>query len=162
MRLLAPAISAHLRSLRIWWCTGSTCTQAAGWSGTCKQHRESIATRPTYGPSFKAPASGYVYTLPCCSVTLQHSGAQMLTLGLPRSSGVMHTITQDSIISMQSAISSATSAGGHLPDARLVVIQPAETPHMGGGLVRRRKPADKVLAVLWWWSIPAPRLSSLE
>ena len=62
----------------------------------------------------------------------------MLTLGLPRSSSVTHAITQGALIPVQSAISSATSAGGHVPDARRVVIQPAETPHVGGGLVRWR------------------------
>ena len=74
----------------------------------------------------------------------------MLTLGLPRSSSVTHAFTQGSLMRVQSAINSPTSAGGHVPDARLVVIQPAETPHMGGGLVRQRKPANKALAVLWW------------
>ena len=54
-------------------------------------------------------------------------------LGLPHSSGVAHTITQGSMTPVQSAISSAASAGGHVPDARLAVIQPAESPHLGGG-----------------------------
>ena len=73
----------------------------------------------------------------------------MLTLGLPHSSGVAHTITQGSMTPVQSAISSAASAGGHVPDARLAVIQPAESPHLGGALVRRQEPAYKAFAVLW-------------
>ena len=94
------------------------------------------------------PASGYVYLLLCCSVTLQNTGAQILTLGLQHSSSVTHAITQGSSTPVQSVFSSATSAGGHVPDARFVVVQPAETPYMARGLVRRPKPANKALAAL--------------
>ena len=86
----------------------------------------------------------------------------MLTLGFPHSSGVAHTFTQGSVTPMQSAISSAASAGGHVPDARLAVIQPSESPHLGGGLVRRREPAYKTFAVLWQGSAHVPRLYSPE
>ena len=46
----------------------------------------------------------------------------MPTLGLPRSSSVTHAITQGSLMLVQSAINSPTSAGGHVPDARLVQL----------------------------------------
>ena len=90
----------------------------------------------------------------CCSVTLQHSGAQILTLGLPRSSGVAHTITQGLKTPVQSVLSCATPACGHVPDATLVVIQPAESLYLAGALVRVRKPANKACAALCWCFLP--------
>ena len=85
----------------------------------------------------------------------------MLTLGLPRSSGVTHTITKGSIIPVQSSISSAASVGVHVPNASLADIQPVESACLGGAPVRR-EPAYKVFAVLWWCSVLVSRLYSPE
>jgi len=60
----------------------------------------------------------------CCSVTVQHSGAQNLTLGLPRCSGVACATMQRSNTPVHNGVGSAALALGHVPYARLVATQP--------------------------------------
>jgi hypothetical protein len=72
---------------------------------------------------------GYAYLQLCCSVTLQHSGARILTLGLPRCSGVACTTMQRSKISVHSGFGSVVPTSGHVPYARHVTTVPNPRSH---------------------------------
>ena len=51
---------------------------------------------------------------------------------------------------VQSAISTAALAGGHVPDAVTYAIQSAESQYVAGGIAALWKPANKHIEVSKW------------
>ena len=92
-----------------------------------------------------------------CDIATQRSSNAHLRL--PRSSGVAHTITYGSRISVQGVTPSAASGDGQVPGARLVAIQSAESQYLSARSLRRWKPANKACAGLWWCNIPMAGIS---
>ena len=90
---------------------------------------------------------------PCCSVTLPHSGDEMFTLGLRRSSGVTHMITQRSSILVHSSVGSVAPTFRHVPYVRHVATQVDPTHGIiaivGRGITAA-EPANKAFTGLWW------------
>ena len=111
----------------LWRCTGPTCTQAAGQPGTCKQHTQHVFQRCTRVQCLSVVATAFDRLQVGCGVTLQHSGARNLTLGLPRCSGVACTTMRRSKTPVHSGVGTAAATSGHVPYARLVAIQPTES-----------------------------------
>ena len=56
-------------------------------------------------------------------------------------------------MSVQSAVSSAASASGHVPDAATDAILPAEPQYMAGGFAALCAPANKHIEVSKWCSV---------
>ena len=72
-----------------------------------------------------------------------------------------HTSTQRSVTPVPSGVGSATSACGYVPDARLVVVQPAdpESLYLSGVASLQRKPANNACAAPCWCAMPMVEIS---
>ena len=132
IRLLPPANSSHLRSLR------SATVRETNLHPSCRsawhlQTAQSVNNNQTHKRNeFQSTYIGLclpIAVLQCDPATQRSSNAH---LGVAAQLPVTHTITQGSIIPVQSAISSAASAGVHVPGASLAVIQPTESAYLGG------------------------------